>query len=87
MMVMMMNMIDNIKMLMLNMTLPRPMMMLFQYMMMLMMMMAHDDVVSVHDDVNDDDDDDDVQVQRESMHIITVSSNIFNNTVNPDLSQ
>ena len=28
-----------------------------------------------------------LQVQRESMHIITVSSNLFNNTVNPDLSQ
>ncbi|XP_070175104.1 transmembrane protein 245-like isoform X2 [Littorina saxatilis] len=28
-----------------------------------------------------------IQIQRESMHIVTVSSNIFNNTVNPDLSQ
>ncbi|XP_076437470.1 transmembrane protein 245-like isoform X2 [Babylonia areolata] len=28
-----------------------------------------------------------VQIQRESMYIVTVSSNIFNNTVNQDLSQ
>nr|KAG5688860.1 hypothetical protein BaRGS_005235 [Batillaria attramentaria] len=28
-----------------------------------------------------------VQVQRESMHIVTVTSNVFNNTVNPEISQ
>lgn len=28
-----------------------------------------------------------VQVQRESMHIVTVTSNLFNNTVNPEISQ